>query len=128
MNLNDYIRFTDLLCNNGVMQNGKRIIAESSVKLFYEHYLPYDILTKRSPFGKCGYSYGFGFRSLISKEFGSKSPIGEFGWDGAAGSFALIDPINNISLVYIQDILYCNYAFEVLHPNIRDLTYSAILN
>lgn len=31
-------------------------------------------------------------------------PIGEFGWDGAAGGFATVDPGNRVSLTYFQEV------------------------
>ena len=36
---------------------------------------------------------------------GSLSPIGEFGWDGAAGAFSMVDPKNNLSMVYFQHMV-----------------------
>ena len=32
------------------------------------------------------------------------SPVGEFGWDGAAGAYALADPVNRISIFYAQHV------------------------
>lgn len=54
--------------------------------------------------GKVGYGYGLGVRTLID-DSRSRSPIGEFGWDGAAGCYVLIDPKNQVGLFYAQEIL-----------------------
>jgi CubicO group peptidase (beta-lactamase class C family) len=56
----------------------------------------------------------------------SKSPIGEFGWDGAAGAYVLIDEKNKLAIIYLQHIMNCSYVYDVIHPRIRDLTYEAI--
>ena len=56
----------------------------------------------------------------------SKSPAGEFGWDGAAGAYVLIDPKNQLAIFYVQHVLYCDYAFNKIHPHIRDLVYEAL--
>ena len=52
-----------------------------------------------------GYGYGLGVRTHIDKSrSGSLSPIGEFGWDGAAGAFSMVDPSNMLSMTYFQQI------------------------
>ena len=52
-----------------------------------------------------GYGYGLGVRTHTDKTIsGSLSPLGEFGWDGAAGAFSMVDPKNNLSLTYFQHI------------------------
>jgi len=44
-------------------------------------------------------------RSHIDKiKSGSISPIGEFGWDGAAGGFSLVDTKNKLSMTYFQEM------------------------
>ena len=52
----------------------------------------------------------------------SKSPVGEFGWDGAAGAYVMIDPVNHISIFYAQHIV----GFPKVYPVIRDLVYEAL--
>ena len=48
---------------------------------------------------RCGYSYGLGCRVLIDKTLTeAKSPLGEFGWDGAAGASAIIDADNHVAV------------------------------
>jgi CubicO group peptidase (beta-lactamase class C family) len=56
----------------------------------------------------------------------SKGPVGEFGWDGAAGAYAMIDPVNHISIFYAHEILGMIEAYSEIHPTIRDLTYEAM--
>lgn len=78
-------------------------------------------------FGRKGYSYGLGVRTLIEREnSGVKSPLGEFGWDGAAGAYAVIDVENQLAIFYIQHVMNCGYVYDVIHPKVRDLTYEAL--
>mgnify|MGYP003297951728 CR=1 FL=1 len=50
-----------------------------------------------------GYGYGLGVRTHLDKTMsGSLSPVGEFGWDGAAGAFSMVDTDNKLSLTYFQ--------------------------
>ena len=53
-----------------------------------------------------GYGYGLGVRTLVSPVAAdSLSPIGEFGWGGASGSYLLSDINNGVSLIYTQNLL-----------------------
>lgn len=43
--------------------------------------------------------YGLGVRTMVDPRKGkARSTIGEFGWNGAAGSYILIDPANQLSI------------------------------
>ena len=56
----------------------------------------------------------------------SLTPVGEFGWDGAAGAYALADPVHHISIFYAQEILGMLKVYEQIHPRIRNLAYEAM--
>lgn len=51
----------------------------------------------------------------------SRSPAGEFGWDGAAGAFFMAIPERRLSMFYVQHVLSCRHAYEVVHPTLRDM-------
>ena len=120
-----YSIFVDALCNGGVGANGARILSEASVKMFTVPYTTGQMSEDFAFSGKLGYEYGLGVRVLVDDKV-SKSPLGEFGWDGAAGAFALIDPINNISIFYAQHIMGFPKVYSEIHPRIRDLAYECI--
>ena len=74
-----------------------------------------------------GYSWGLCGRVHTNPTLSlSKSPIGEFGWDGAAGAFSMIDPDNRIALYYGMNAFSCQYAYHVIHPTIRNLVYEEL--
>ena len=60
------------------------------------------------------------------KSCGAKSPVGEFGWDGAAGAYTFIDPINHLCCFYGMQVLGNDRAFNVVHPRMRDLIYEMV--
>lgn len=61
-----------------------------------------------------GYGYGLGVRTHINPQTGgSKSPVGAFGWDGAAGAFSMVDAKNRLSLTYFQQIQGWDLKFKV---------------
>lgn len=120
-----YSTFIDALCNGGVGANGTRILSDETVKMFAIPYTRGQLSEDFAIAGKIGYEYGLGVRVLVDDKV-SKSPIGEFGWDGAAGAYALVDPINNISIFYAQHIIGFPKVYHEIHPKIRDLVYECI--
>ena len=102
----DYATFLDALACGGVGKNGNRIISSASIELLksdgmkdmkrtsdFEDYVP-------------GYRFAHGVRVHTDRSrSGVLSPLGEFGWDGAAGGFSLVDTENKISLAYFQHFM-----------------------
>ncbi|MHB1455046.1 MAG: serine hydrolase domain-containing protein [Saccharofermentanales bacterium] len=121
----DYIRFADALANGGVGANGIRILSEDSIDRMRHNELDDICYEDFKKLGKTGYSYGLGVRTIVDRS-ASRSPVGEFGWDGAAGCYVMIDPINHIAIFYAQQVHNCGYAFNDIHPAIRDLTYECL--
>lgn len=123
----DYGKFVEAMCNYGVSASGVRILSKKSIDMMRTGRL--DAISHedfRQNIHMKGYTYGLGVRTMIDKEVsGSKSPIGEFGWDGAAGAYVLIDVENNIGIFYAQAVREKEMASEI-HPRIRDLVYEAI--
>lgn len=128
-NVDDYGLFIEAMCNYGVSSTGVRTLSSKSI----------DLMRTRKIDAAChedfknhvnmrGYTYGLGVRTMVDKELsGSKSPIGEFGWDGAAGAYVLIDVENKIGIFYAQEVRGRGKTMAgVIHPHIRDLVYEAL--
>lgn len=100
----DYAIFLDTLANGGTAKNGYRLLSPETVALMGKNHLTsrqLEDFKKLRP----GYGYGLGVRTHVDKtQSESLSPIGEFGWDGAAGGFSMVDPLNNLSLTYFQEV------------------------
>ena len=125
--VDDYILFLDAMCNGGLSSQGYRLLSEESIDLMRKDQMSTVSKKDFDLFGRKGYSYGLGVRTLIEKEkSGVKSPLGEFGWDGAAGAYALIDVANNLAIFYIQHVRNCGYVYDVIHPTVRDLVYDML--
>ena len=71
------------------------------------------------------YSYGLGVRTLVDNE-GIAAPVGEFGWDGAAGAYALADTTNRVALFYAQAVCQSYITYQYLHPGLRDALYQSL--
>ncbi|HEX2945877.1 MAG TPA: serine hydrolase domain-containing protein [Clostridia bacterium] len=123
----DYILYLDAMCNDGTSKDGFRVLTTASLDLMRQDQL--DDVSKKdfALFNRKGYSYGLGVRTLIEREkSGVRSPIGEFGWDGAAGAYAMIDLKHRLAVFYIQHVRNCGYVYDVIHPRVRDLTYEML--
>ncbi len=122
--LYDVALLADALANGGIAASGQRILTEESIRR-----MSADCLTpaQREDFAQMkprAYSYGFGVRTL-TRQVGNV-PVGEFGWDGAAGSYVLIDPSRKLSLVYMQHVLEHPRCFTELHIELRDTLYRIV--
>ena len=123
--VDEYTKVIDALANGGVGANGNRILKAETITLMSRNWLNEQQLKDFAKTGKTGYGYGLGVRTLIDGTK-AKSPVGEFGWDGAAGAFSLVDPVNHICLYYAHQILGMLEAYHEIHPTIRDLAYEAM--
>ena len=121
-----YSKVIEALANGGVTKDGNRILAEESVKMFMHGVTTGKAQEEFESGGKGPtYSYGLGVRVKKTMETGL-SPIGEFGWDGAAGAYTLIDPINHVSIFFAQHVLGFLPVYLEIHPMLRDLTYEGL--
>lgn len=103
--LEDYGKFVDALACGGVGANGGRIISTELLELMRQNQFT-DQRAIDFFDTKVGYGYGLGVRVHIDKAKSLRpTPLGEFGWGGAAGATMLIDPVNHISMFYVQHLL-----------------------
>ena len=124
--LHDMSIFADMLACGGVGANGVRILAPATVDLMRENQLDptrLDYFHARFPHFR-GYGYGLGVRTHIDRTAGSLSPLGEFGWAGAAGAYIGMDPQNQLSIFYVQHML--NSQERIIHPRLRNIVYAAL--
>ncbi len=125
-NADEYMKLADALANNGVAYNGYCVLSPESIELMRTNQLEGQALKDFQGQSKRfhGYGYGLGVRTVIEPaEAGITPNCHEFGWDGAAGSYVMIDTVNHITIVYVQHILNHTEAYLDFHPSFRDLTY-----
>ncbi|MBQ8955094.1 MAG: beta-lactamase family protein [Clostridia bacterium] len=120
-----YSAVIEALANGGVGRNGNRILSEESVMRFTHSVLTGEAIGDFRVGRFLEYSYGLGVR-VKSVDFFGQSPAGEFGWDGAAGGYAVVDPFNHVSIFYVEHILNFFEGYSVIHPRVRDLVYKGL--
>ncbi len=120
-----YSAVVEALANGGVGRNGVRILKDESVMMFTHPVLYGGALSDFRKVRFLEYSYGLGVRVKTESALGW-SPVGEFGWDGAAGGYAVADPFHHISIFYVQHIRNFLEGYTVIHPRVRDLVYKGL--
>ena len=122
----DYIAFADALACGGIGQNGARILSPEMIQLWSANQLGPNGRRTFDAWRRLGYSYGLGVRTRVNTDIGGRGQIGEFGWDGAAGAWAMIDPVNHLSAFFAMHVRNFGYCYDVIHPNLRNLIYEAV--
>ena len=123
--VNGYSPVLEALANGGVGRTGTRILKEETVQLFSRSVIAGEALQEFRVWRFLEYSYGLGVRVKTDPGIGL-SPVGEFGWDGAAGAWAMVDPINHVSAFFGMHVRNFAYCYDVIHPTLRDLIYGGL--
>lgn len=121
----DYAVFADALACGGVSKDGVRVLQPETVELMKTNLLGEasreDIARTM---GRVGYGYGCGVQIVLEPEkMNSTAPAGVFGWDGAAGACITMDTQSKTSLVYLQHVRNCGWAYGEIHPTLRDMVF-----
>ena len=121
----DYVVFLDALASGGTGATGAQILRPETVRLMTANQLTGQALRDyhdtMKPSEAEGYALGMRVH-LTDDEF----PKGEFGWDGAAGALAVIEPKRRLSVFYVQHVLNYLPNYADLHPALLRLIYQTI--
>jgi CubicO group peptidase (beta-lactamase class C family) len=129
----DYLRFTQMLLNGGVLE-GARLLAPSSIDLMRTNRVP-EAVQAANKFGIGNYrmqpGMGFGFDFAIYEDpakIGSTTGQGTFLWDGLAGTWFWIDPTNDVLFVGMIQRLPGASAGMNIEDLSRALTFQALVD
>lgn len=100
----DYAHFAQMLLNKG-SYHGKELIGRRTMEFMTSPQLTETQLLT-CDFESCiGYNYGNLFRVLTDPaKAASNGSVGEFGWDGLAGTYFFVDPNEELIFIYMQQI------------------------
>lgn len=125
--VDEYMKLITALSLGGTAKNGYRVLSEESVKMMGENRLCDDALHDLVTTRLYGYGWGLCGRAHINPTMSlGRSPVGEFGWDGAAGAFVMVDPINHIALYLGTHVINALYVYHVVHPEVKNMVYKAL--
>ena len=122
--VDDQVLFADALANYGVGRTGNRILSKAGVELMSANHLNPEVLKTLDMAQARGYGYGYGVRANMDPVAGGNlSPVGEFGWDGAKGSYLSADPKNRLAFFYAE---HMGGLHPVTLPRLRNVVYSCM--
>ncbi len=119
----DYIKFTQMLANGGVYE-GRRYIGRNTIDLMRRNMLSDAQMKDFTNSYNEGYGYGLGVRTMVEPAGVTNMPVGEFGWTGAAGTWASIDPKDGFSVVYMHQMMPNDEEYH--HHRVRSVAYGCM--
>ncbi|TYB61931.1 beta-lactamase family protein [Nonomuraea sp. PA05] len=107
----DYHAYYRMLLNGGT-HDGRRILSRSAVELMTTNQLPPAAQAARQAWARDNVSVGYGLGQHGGWGFGMAvrtyradyAPIGQFGWDGGAGTTTYADPRNGIVGILLTQV------------------------
>ena len=128
--MNDYHNFCSMLLNQGEF-NGKRLIGRKTLELMTVNHLPDNQdLTEmsESAFSETPYAgvgFGLGFSVMLDPaKSQSVSDIGEYGWGGAASTVFMLNPKEDMFIIFLTQLLPSS-TYQV-RRELRSLIYSSL--
>jgi CubicO group peptidase (beta-lactamase class C family) len=98
----DYARFAQMLLNGGTL-DGRRYLKPETIALMASDHIGPETNIARDHFyfpgATSGFGLGFGVRTSVPAN--TSWPLGEFRWDGLAGTFFFIDPRDDMFAIFM---------------------------
>jgi CubicO group peptidase (beta-lactamase class C family) len=127
----DYMIFTECLRNGGIY-NGKRILGPKTVQFMTKNHLEGSLTNTvnsgENPLSKAqsdGFGFGLGFgivtNSTNNRVIGSD---GEYNWGGAAGTVFWIDPVEDLVVVSMIQLMGSPWS---LREDLKVATYQSLI-
>jgi CubicO group peptidase (beta-lactamase class C family) len=128
----DYHRFTQMLVNGGEL-DGVRLLGTRTLQYMARNHLPGGVDLEefgRPIFAETTYDgvgFGLGF-SVVDDPVKTKvlSSVGDYGWGGAASTAFWIDPIEQITALFLTQLLPS--STHPIRPQLKQLVYQALVD
>lgn len=130
--IGDFYRFAQALANGGEL-NGARIIGRKTLEFMRMNHLPggLDLPSvstggfSETPYDGSGFGLGFAVKTDIAKSQTIGSP-GEYGWGGMAGTTFFIDPVEDLLVVFMTQLIPS--SAYLVRQELRALVYGALVS
>ena len=100
--IGDYARFAQMLLNRGSL-DGHRYLKPETIELMATDHIGPETSIARDRFyfpgATSGFGLGFAVRTAVPA--GTSWPLGEYRWDGVAGTFFFIDPRDDMFVIFM---------------------------
>ena len=128
--LDDYHRFATMLLNKGEL-GGERLLGRKTVEYMATNHLPgnVDLAAMGQPvFTETSYEgigFGLGFSVVVDPAAANVlDSVGEFAWGGAASTYFWIDPVEEIIIVFLTQLLPS--STYPIRRELKTLVYQAL--
>jgi CubicO group peptidase (beta-lactamase class C family) len=131
----DYMRFCRMLLNGGEL-DGVRLLSPKTVALMTMNHLPgrrtmTEMMPVTGAFNESGYAgVGYGLGMAVTENVaatGIPGTAGEYSWGGAAGTYFFNDPVEELAVVFMTQVLFAADRIK-LRRDLRSLVYGAMTN
>jgi CubicO group peptidase (beta-lactamase class C family) len=127
--VDDFARFAEMLLNRGEL-DGRRYLSPATFKAMTTDHIGPGSGVKRDFFYFPGDGFGFGYGFGIRTDPGKAKPpppgsIGEIKWDGAGGTYFVVDPANDMFFVLMQN---APSEHTRIQPALKQIIYDALQN
>ena len=120
----DFATVMQMLANGGTYK-GKKFLGAGTVEMLHANQLgPVQMKDFENDYLK-GYGYGYGFRTLLTQEFGHNGHLGCFGWTGGSGIWVEADPVAKLSIAYMHNMSPNEELYH--HHRVRSVAYGCLL-
>ena len=125
----DYLRFCEMLRCGGEL-DGQRVLGSRTLALMTQNHLPggNDLasvaLDSFSETENAGIGFGLGFAMTVDQVAAGGLSRGEFYWGGAASTLFWVDPVEDLSVVFMTQLMPSG-TFD-FRGQLKNLIYSAI--
>ena len=100
----DYLRFATMLISGGEL-DGARIVSPMTIKRMTANAVPRAYLPLKTGVERYGYGFGLGFRVMLDVgQANGYSSLGEYGWAGAAATYFVIDPREELIILLMTQM------------------------
>lgn len=122
--VNDFSNLMQMLACGGKFK-GEQIMGRKTIDLMRTNGLTKEQLCDLQDTYNAGYGYGMGVRTLIDKYAGNHNgSLGSFGWTGGFGTWCESDPEEEVSIVYMHNMVPNEERYY--HLRVRSAAYSII--
>jgi CubicO group peptidase (beta-lactamase class C family) len=98
----DYARFAQMLLSGGTLDGHRYLKPETIALMTRDHIGPETGITRNHAYYPGAYSgFGLGFAVRTSVPPNTEWPLGEYRWDGVAGTFFFIDPTDDMFAIFM---------------------------
>lgn len=99
----DFLRFSQMLLDGGVLGGARVLKAETAARMVTNGLTPDEVAARGGPRG-----WGLGNVDVLVAPDGTDAHLGEYGWDGTAGTIFWNDPVAKTSIVLMTQSMPAN--------------------